>query len=395
MPFTVHDPDGAPVNRRSYRPELHEGRIVCPDCGWPMVYRPEAPSIPRVAHFAHKAPPRGEQNPRKCAWAGMTEMHHNALRTLQDEPPQAFDALAGVYGREEVRIADGRRRADVFFGGSDPLVPGDEGRYPVAFEAQFSGIQWHEIEARTRDYHAAGVHVVWCFFERRRGAREHLEACLRVYGCAGWLSADGASVEFRGVKALWLDAHPIDAHDRRIAYRQRREAERREIAEAERAALLARYAEQERAVAEARARMAARVQAERDEAARQQRAAALAEWELAQRRAQEALEHSRLEYERRREERRREEIAAVERARAAEAARIADANRRLGVDPERDLFTVEPVEVPASSLVGTPRRVLYRVFYRGGPVGWSTEAKASEDLARLNQIAHNRKRGAA
>lgn len=395
MPFTVNDLEGAPVNRRSYREELHEGRIVCPDCGWPMEFKREAPSVPRVAHFAHKRPPKGKQNPRKCAWTGMTEMHHNALRTLQDEPPQVFNALAGVYGRDEVRIANGKRRADVFFGGTDPLKPGDERRYPVAFEAQFSGIQWCEIEERSRDYHAAGVHVVWCFFEGRRGAREHFDACLRVHGCAGWMSADGAHVEFSGADALWLDLHPIDAHDRRTAYRQKQKAERRAIAEAERAAILARHAEQERAAAEARARMELRIQQEHDEAARQQRTAALARWEALQRQFQDALERSRLEYERQVEARRQAEIEAIERSRALVAARIAKANRDIGIDPERDAFTVEPVDVPASQVLGTPRRTLYRVFFRGMPAGWSYPARVAEEMAKLNALHQERKRGAA
>lgn len=389
MPFTVHDLEGRPVRVATYRPELHENKIVCPDCGWPMQRRRAIPDK-RVAHFAHRPPQRGER-PRKCAWALMTPEHHNALRALQDTPPQVFEALAGAYGREEARLEDGSRRADVLFVGA-------EGRHPVAFEAQFSGIQFgangtgRTIEERTRDYHANGVHVVWCFFEGRRGARELFDACRRAYGCAGWLAADGNAVAFEGVTALWLDRHPIDAMDDRTAWRRKQEAERLAELARQRREEAERLAEEDRLRAEQIARMEARLQAERADDARRR----AAEWQASQARLREDAARRRAEYERRAEERRQAEIAALERARAEAAARVAEVNRRLGVDPARDAFTVEPVAVPASATLGTPRRTLYRVLFRGAPVGWLDEARVRDRLAQLNTAhAGRRKKGAA
>jgi hypothetical protein len=270
------------------------------------------------------------------------------------------------------------------------LFPGKEGRYPVAFEAQFSRITFgghgagRSIQERTRDYHANGVHVVWCFFEHHQWSPDLIDTCRRAYGCVGIFSSNGLLVRFEGVKALWLDTHPIDALDKRTAWRQKQEAERQAERERQQREEEERRAEAARREAEQRARMEAR---HREEDAERWR-----RWQEEQR---EFAARRRAEYERQAEDRRRAEREIIERARAERAARTAHVNRDLGIDPARDLFTVEPVDVPASAVLGLPRRTLYRVLFHGEPVGWSEPSKAAADLARLNAIRLGRKRGAA
>jgi DNA-directed RNA polymerase subunit RPC12/RpoP len=379
MPNNARDLDGNIVRCATYRREAHEGKIACPDCGWKMVYRPRVPEV-RRDHFAHL--PRKSGDPfRKCAWALMSSQHHSALQTLADEAPQVFDLLEGILGKEEARLEDGSRRADVLF-------PGGEGRYPVAFEAQFSRITYgangtgRTIEERTRDYHANGVHVVWCFFGHLPWARDLIATCRRVYGCVGVLDEHGLSVEFRGANALWLDSHPIDALDRRNAYRQKKASEAREEQERQRREEQERREEAAQRASEQRARMEARRKEESaewwaafEERQREEKARYVVERERRQQ-----------EYERQVEARREAERRAIEIAEQGHRKRIADTNRRLGVDPENDDFTVEPVDVPASDILGTPRRTLYRVMFRGMPVGWVSENKAPERLLKLNTL---------
>lgn len=219
MPLTARTADGKVVYADMYRAEV---AIFCRDCGDPMHYRRYVDDPPRVEHFAHN--PRGAASgPRACS-SETTPEHDNAKATLLLAAPAAFDALAGALGKyeQDVTIPDEPprlRRADVLFLSA-------EGRYPVAFEAQFSKIAFaangsgRSVAERTADYHAAGVHVVWCF-PGKRTAQEHIAAARREYGCVGVLSPDGMEVEFRGVNALWLNKHPQRAAIERAQWRER------------------------------------------------------------------------------------------------------------------------------------------------------------------------------
>lgn len=223
MPLTARTVAGAVVYAAFHRLEV---AIVCRDCGGPMHYRRRNDDPPRVAHFAHN-PHGAASGPRACS-GETTPEHDNAKTTLLLAVPDAFDALAGALGQPEQDIAipdTGRvRRADVLFGGT-------AGRHPVAFEAQFSKISFaanrtgRSVEERTADYHAAGVHVVWCFPDKRT-AQEYIAAARRVYGCVGLLSPDGTEVTFQGVNALWLDKHPAQALRERADWRHKQAAQR-------------------------------------------------------------------------------------------------------------------------------------------------------------------------
>lgn len=226
MPLTACTADGRIVYANLYRAE---DALVCRDCGDAMHYRRYVDDPPRVAHFAHN--PRGTSaGPRACS-NETTPEHDNAKAALLSAAPEEFDALAGALGRyeQDIIIPDTGepprlRRADVLFAAGD-------GRYPVAFEAQFSKIAFEangtgrSVEERTADYHAAGVHVVWCFPDKRT-AHEHIDAARRVYGCVGILSVDGTEVQFRGANTLALSLHPAEALRQRAEWRERREHER-------------------------------------------------------------------------------------------------------------------------------------------------------------------------
>lgn len=226
MPLTACTADGRIVYANLYRAE---DALICRDCGDAMHYRRYVDDPPRVAHFAHN-PRRTSAGPRACS-NETTPEHDNAKAALLSAAPEAFDALAGALGRYEQDIIIPNtgepprlRRADVLFAAGD-------GRYPVAFEAQFSNIAFatngtgRSVKERTADYHAAGVHVVWCFPDKRT-AYEHIDAARRVYGCVGVLSPDGTEVRFSGVNALWLDRHPADALCERVEWHEKRERDR-------------------------------------------------------------------------------------------------------------------------------------------------------------------------
>jgi hypothetical protein len=197
-----------------------------------MHYRQMVLQPYRVAHFAHNPRATGQAE-RVCALALMTPEHVNAIETLLKYAPRVFDVTCG---KPEHRFCDGKRRADVFF-------PAGDGRYAIAFEAQFSAIPFaqygekYTIEQRTADYHAAGAHVVWCLPAKRK----HLiETIKRVYGCYGLLSDDGTEVVFFGTKAPSLNKHPQVWLAERTAWReaQIREREAQQAKELEELRLL-------------------------------------------------------------------------------------------------------------------------------------------------------------
>jgi hypothetical protein len=358
VPFRAKEESGRVILVRHYDDVTHSNRIVCPDCGWPMRFQDE--TIGRVAFFAHRPRKKGEVA-RACAWAGMTEEHHTALRTLQNEPPQVFSTLAGVAGKEEARLDSGSRRADV-------LYPGADGRYPVAFEAQFSRIEFgaggngRSIEERTQDYHAAGVHVVWCFFDGREWADRMFAACLEYYGVAGRLSAMGSAVAFRGT--LDLAAHPLDTHHKRQEDRKRQQArkardrqymaeQRERMRRRELAALTAGMLEE-----------AERLRAAAEEQERQHR-----EWR--EQAAQRESEYARAVAVRHQEEMREK--------REAERERIKHINASLGIDVETARFMVVPVGSPMAT-----RHKAYRVVCDGVDTGM----KVAQCDHKSNETAH-------
>jgi hypothetical protein len=358
MPFRAQEESGRVILVRHYDDVTHSNRIVCPDCGWPMRFQDE--TVGRVAFFAHRPRMKGEVA-RACAWAGMTEEHHTALRTLQNEPPQVFSALAGIAGKEEARLDNGSRRADVLYLGAD-------GRYPVAFEAQFSRIEFgaggngRSIEERTQDYHAAGVHVVWCFFEGREWADRMYAACLEYYGVAGRLSTNGSAVAFRGT--LDLAAHPLDNHRKRQESRKQQQArrardrqymaeQRERMRRRELAALTAGMLEEAE-----RLRLAAEEQERQDREWREQAA-------LRQREYNRVAEILRQEERRRKKEEERERIKHI--------------NASLGIDVEIARFTVMPV--------GSPMAAHHRA-YRLVCDGVDTGMNVVQCDHRSNETAH-------
>lgn len=227
MPITAHVGERT-IRAGEYRAE-RDNPLTCPECNDPMHYRPRTSEPRRIAHFAHN--PRPADQPRTCALALMTVEHLNAIETLLKSAPGAFGVRCG---KAEHRVADGKRRADVFF-------PGDGARYPVVFEAQFSAIKFawsatdpYTIEGRTDDYHEAGVHVVWCLPAKRRNL---IASIKRAYGCYGLLSDDGTEVEFVNTKALFLNQDPVTWLAERTAWLDAQEAKRaaeREQADQER-----------------------------------------------------------------------------------------------------------------------------------------------------------------
>jgi hypothetical protein len=218
MPITAYVGERT-IRAGEYRAE-RDNPLTCPECNDPMHYRPRTSEPRRIAHFAHN--PRPADQPRTCALALMTVEHLNAIETLLKSAPGVFGVRCG---KAEHRVADGKRRADVFF-------PGDGARYPVVFEAQFSAIKFawsatdpYTIEGRTDDYHEAGVHVVWCLPAKRRNL---IASIKRAYGCYGLLSDDGTEVEFVNTKALFLNQDPVTWLAERTAWLDAQEAKRAE-----------------------------------------------------------------------------------------------------------------------------------------------------------------------
>lgn len=236
MPITAH------VNTRlvrawEYRAE-RDTPLTCPECGDPMHFRPRVNDPRRVAHFAHN-PRTAAQGARDCDLRNQTPEHLNAKDTLLKMAASVFKVECG---KQEHRFCEGKRVADVFF-------PSGAGRFAVAFEAQFSPIKFaadgerYTIESRTEDYHAAGVHIVWCLPEKRR----HLiETVRRVFGCYGVLSDDGLTVEFYGVNALFLNQHPASWLEGRRNWQAAQERKRLQELRQEERERQEKIAEQER-----------------------------------------------------------------------------------------------------------------------------------------------------
>jgi len=161
---------------------------ACCECGDPMHYRrayKRQDGARVIEHFAHNPAPSGQQ--RACSLSeGETIEHLISKQLLLTDAPDHFYWLRGASGDVEVSIGD--RRADVLFTLS--------GNQRVAFEAQFTKVSRRQIAQRTRDYHDAGCHVVWCFPERRhddlyKWAKWH-------FYCVGLLSDNGEDVQFSG-----------------------------------------------------------------------------------------------------------------------------------------------------------------------------------------------------
>lgn len=221
MPFTAVV-DGMIRRVRDYRGEW-KGRITCPECGDKMNYRTE--SDYRVAHFAHNL--SGTPGGRSCSFADETPEHRQAKQTLLIEGLRFFQRATGEL--EYTFEVNGRkRRADVY-------LPQQDRQYAVALEAQYSPIDFagedgRSIEERTRDYHAAGMYIIWCI-PPKRGSDKLKEALKRVYGCYGELSSDGETVQFVGANALFLNQHPMRWMQNRREYLEKRETVRRNEAE--------------------------------------------------------------------------------------------------------------------------------------------------------------------
>lgn len=116
--------------------------FACPQCG-------EALTLKRgrvvVAHFAHHPG-------SACSWgSGESATHLAAKRAFLD----AF-AARGLEADAEVEVlsGEGDRRADV-------LVRHPSNGARIAIEIQHSALALDAIEARSRDYAAAGVPVIW------------------------------------------------------------------------------------------------------------------------------------------------------------------------------------------------------------------------------------------
>lgn len=162
------------------------GSFSCDECGDPMHYvamhkRKDGARV--NAHFAHN--PTSSGTPRACSSIGQSEEHMNAKQTICMAAPLHFWWLRGLIGNVEVPLE--HRRADVLFTRSD-------GRR-IVFEPQFTKIPRSQIAERTRDYHAMGCDVVWCFPKKRgdlyQWAKQH-------FYCVGLLDNDGNDVAFWG-----------------------------------------------------------------------------------------------------------------------------------------------------------------------------------------------------
>lgn len=262
MPYTARF-QTMTIRPVTYRPEVHHD-LRCPDCDAPMHYRHATRAPVRAAHFAHN--PRPPDAPeRDCALASMTPEHINAIETLLKTGARLLGRPSGV---AEYRFCEGKRRADVFF-----AAHGDT--YPVAFEAQYSPIPWYgrlqAITERTADYHAAGVHVVWCF---PRSRATLIAIAARVYGVYGILADDGTSVDIIGFETLTVTQHPAawmadrqakldrqaaeqaQQEQLREAARQRAIARQQALEQARREAFLQQFAQEHAQTALERARIA-------------------------------------------------------------------------------------------------------------------------------------------
>lgn len=177
--------NGSPVYARSV---AGTGDFICAECGASMHYRrayKKQDGSRVTAHFAHNPAPTDQK--RSCSLSeGESEEHLNGKQTLLSFAPDHFDWLRNATGDAEVKIGD--RRADVLF----TLPAGQR----IIFEAQFTRIPRRQIAQRTRDYHDAGYHVIWCYPEKR----DDLYQWGRAYfHCVGLLSDDGTDiVQFEG-----------------------------------------------------------------------------------------------------------------------------------------------------------------------------------------------------
>ena len=161
---------------------------ACCECSDPMHYRrayKRQDGARVIEHFAHNPTP-GEQR-RACSLSeGESEEHLNSKQVLLDCAPDHFMWLQNASGDVEIPLGD--RRADVLF-----TLP--EGQR-IIFEAQFTKIPRRQIALRTKDYHDAGCHVVWCFPEKRHD--DHYAWAKNHFYCVGLLSDDGSEVQFSG-----------------------------------------------------------------------------------------------------------------------------------------------------------------------------------------------------
>jgi hypothetical protein len=234
MPFTAYI-DQALVTIRDYRGEW-KGRLTCPECGDKMHHVSLTLDPFRVAFYRHN--PSGTPGARSCSFADETPEHRQAKQTLLAEGMRFFQRGAGEL-EYSFEVNGRKRRADVY-------LPQQDRQYPVALEAQYSPIDFagedgRSIEERTRDYHAAGMYIIWCI-PPKRGSDKLKEALKRVYGCYGELSSDGETVQFIGTNALFLNQHPMRWMQSRREYIEKRETTRRNEAERidrERAAAIA------------------------------------------------------------------------------------------------------------------------------------------------------------
>ena len=161
---------------------------TCCECNDPMHYRrayKRQDGARVIEHFAHNPSPGVYR--RACSLSeGESEEHLNSKQTLLMSAPDHFAWLQDASGDVEVLVND--RRADVLF----ILVTGQK----IIFEAQLTKIPRRQIALRTRDYHDAGYHVVWCFPEKRHD--DHYQWAKNQFFCVGLLADDGSDVQFSG-----------------------------------------------------------------------------------------------------------------------------------------------------------------------------------------------------
>lgn len=160
--------------------------FACIECGDAMYYRQSfkrQDGVRVTEHFAHKPAQGGAA--RSCSSVGQSIEHMNAKQAICLAAPDHFWWLNGIRGDVEVPL--GQRRADVLFTRPD-------GRR-IIFEPQFTKIPRSQIAERTRDYHALGCDVIWCFPEKRDDL--YTWAKTHFY-CVGQLSNDGNEVTFWG-----------------------------------------------------------------------------------------------------------------------------------------------------------------------------------------------------
>lgn len=195
MPFTARVEDRI-VDVNVFR-QSWDALLRCPECGDPMHYRRQVDTPFRRHHFAHN--PAGTEGGRTCSFSLETDAHREAKQTLLTEGARLFHRSSGR--REYPFEIHGRnRRADVWF-------PPNGDRYPLAFEAQYSPCLFgadgslRTIVERTKDYHAAGIHIVWAFPDTPRW-QSHITEAMDLFGIVGRLTVDGSAVRFSGINAL-------------------------------------------------------------------------------------------------------------------------------------------------------------------------------------------------